>query len=352
MIKIKIPELDKHRNETTFRPYLNAKNELREIGIELVTGDSDSVDLFWLGQATYLDKKKRLDKNVNKVFELMSKYQRAILFDGADSHSLMGSYDMLRASRFHSNGQWIALLKNSLLSNIGEYKNTYPFGRSYWGAFGFRDYRCDDIDFIKNNIFLSGTNWLSTIPNGNNLFVENNKKIYDVSGLFSYPLESGEEFGDEHYRYYNTFRKPCYENLKQRKDISVKILENGVKLPPNEYYNVMKSSKIIVAPFGYGEIAPRDLEAAIFGSILIKPSMSHIQTEPNIYEEYVTYIPCKHDFTDLDSQIDYVLTNYNKFVYELPYNFLKKFKENYTNEKLAVYLHSLFSTKLSELFRV
>ena len=38
MIKIKLYELDKHRNECTFRPFLYAQNILREIGIEFTTG--------------------------------------------------------------------------------------------------------------------------------------------------------------------------------------------------------------------------------------------------------------------------------------------------------------------------
>ena len=40
MIKIKLYELEKHRNECTFRPFLYAQNSLREIGIEFTTGDS------------------------------------------------------------------------------------------------------------------------------------------------------------------------------------------------------------------------------------------------------------------------------------------------------------------------
>ena len=40
MIKVKLYELEKHRNECTFRPYIWASNVLRDIGIELTVGDS------------------------------------------------------------------------------------------------------------------------------------------------------------------------------------------------------------------------------------------------------------------------------------------------------------------------
>ena len=39
MIKIKLVELEKHRNETTFRPFIFAQNYLREIGIEFTNSD-------------------------------------------------------------------------------------------------------------------------------------------------------------------------------------------------------------------------------------------------------------------------------------------------------------------------
>ena len=52
MIKIKLLELDKHRNETTFRPFVFAQDYLREIGIEFTNGDS--YDYAWVAQALSL----------------------------------------------------------------------------------------------------------------------------------------------------------------------------------------------------------------------------------------------------------------------------------------------------------
>ena len=39
MIKIKLYELDKHRNETTFRPFIHPQDIFREVGIEFTTSD-------------------------------------------------------------------------------------------------------------------------------------------------------------------------------------------------------------------------------------------------------------------------------------------------------------------------
>ena len=60
MIKIKLYELDKHRNECTFRPYLYAQNVLKEIGIEFTTGDS--YDFAWIAQASFLNKRVSLEQ--------------------------------------------------------------------------------------------------------------------------------------------------------------------------------------------------------------------------------------------------------------------------------------------------
>jgi len=48
VIKIKLYELDKHRNETTFRPYLMAQDLFREVGIEFTQGDS--YDFAWIAK--------------------------------------------------------------------------------------------------------------------------------------------------------------------------------------------------------------------------------------------------------------------------------------------------------------
>ena len=45
MIKIKLLEPHIHRNETTFRPFLFAQNQLKEIGIEFANGDSYNLNI-------------------------------------------------------------------------------------------------------------------------------------------------------------------------------------------------------------------------------------------------------------------------------------------------------------------
>lgn len=341
MIKVKIYELERHRNETTFRPYLLAANVLREIGIDITTGDD--YDMAWVGQASIADKSLPLDRSVEMGIKFCQQITGPfIIFDGQDSHSLIGVIEILRKVKP------LLLLKNTLLANFDMYKELRFNGRWYWpGTHEDFMYSVQDIDDYKSQIVLSGTNWLSTVPI--RMFeYRDSKKQHDVAALFGYDLEKGNEHGQDHYIHYNRHRKPCVDVLTQIRGIDIQMIRDGKKLPPNEYYERMYNSKIIVAPFGYGEIAPRDVEAAAFGCVLIKPDMSHIQTVPNIYDSG-TYVACKHDYSDLAEKIDMVLSNYAHYQEMMVTNMRSKFLSLYTPQNIASYMHNLFITKLSNI---
>jgi hypothetical protein len=74
-----------------------------------------------------------------------------------------------------------------------------------------------------------------------------------------------------------------------------------------EYYQELLSSKICVSPFGYGEICWRDFEAVLCRCLLIKPDMAHLQTTPNIFIPYESYVPVKWDYSDLEEKCIYYL---------------------------------------------
>ena len=119
-------------------------------------------------------------------------------------------------------------------------------------------------------------------------------------------------------------------------------LVNGQRIPQQEYYNKMYSSKIIMAPLGYGEMAPRDIESAMFGSVLMKPDVSYILSEPFIYEDDETYIAVNYDWSNLEEKIDYVLSNYKELQPHLVENMRKQFKKQYSHENLALHLYDTF----------
>ena len=333
MIKIKLYELDKHRNECTFRPYLWAQNTLKEIGIEFTQGDS--YDFAWVAQASFLDKKVSLEESVNTGLEFLSKITGDyMLLDGQDSTSLIGSYEVFKESNA------LLLLKNSLLKDKSLYKQGSVLGRHYWGP---GEYKLEDFDTYSNRIVLSGVNWLSTHWAGIDVqwYDYSTPKHYDLSAMFGYPTPLNYEHGFIQSEPYNNHRKPLIDII-EKTNHKIAKLDNGKRVSQQEYYQRTTNSKIILAPFGYGEMAPRDLEAAMFGSILIKPDMSYIDTNPNPYIDEETYIACKHDYSDLEEKIEDLLGNNEKCHYIIE-NSRKKFKELLTPENIALKVYDIFS---------
>lgn len=80
-------------------------------------------------------------------------------------------------------------------------------------------------------------------------------------------------------------------------------------VPQDRYYAELGDSKIVLSPFGWGEICFRDFEALCAGALLMKPDLSHMDTWPNIYIPYETYIPVSWDAEDIIEKADQYLSN-------------------------------------------
>jgi len=336
MIKIKLFEPDIHRNETTYRPYLLAQNYMKEVGIEFVY-DAVSYDFLLIGQASIINKKQSLKESVewglNKLKNITGDY---IIIDGQDSSSLIGTIDVFR--HVYNDKNCKLFLKTNYLKNKDLYKEYWNTGRIYWGNGG--KYNIPDIDNMLSKMKLCGYNWLSTIePKWMNY---DSNKLYDIWAYFQYPMGKivyeHEEIQSD---FYDEFRSGLHKKLNQL-DNKYKILKmkDGKRVSLNDYYQMMYDSKIVIAAFGYGEIAPRDIESAMFGNILFKNNMDHIETIPNIYNEN-TYISLNWNWIDLEEKINYIILNFHKlqqyYVENMKTIYLKE--NNFINR--TVYLYNL-----------
>ena len=331
MIKIKLLECHLHRNETTFRPFLSAQNLFRETGIEFT--DSEDYDFAWVGQASIIDKKKSLKESIDKGLKFISDITGDyMIIDGQDSTSLIGTIDVFRESNA------LLFLKNSYLKDFDLYKKGWANGRMYWGE---GDYSTPDIDELKPKMRLTGCNWLNTLQP--NWLDYNLDKKYDVSCMFGYPTkEPVYEHDVCQTDYYDPHRKNLFETLGDK--YKVAKLVNGQRIPQEEYYRNMYESKIIMAPLGYGEMAPRDIEATMFGSILIKPDLDYINSKPFLFEDGKTYVACKYDWSDLGEKVDYVLLNYEELQPYIVENMKKAFIEKSNKKNLVVHIHEIFQS--------
>lgn len=100
--------------------------------------------------------------------------------------------------------------------------------------------------------------------------------------------------------WYQAMRIEAEGALTQISDLAV-FKGEGVPLP--RFMAEMRHSKIGFSPFGYGEVCWRDYESVMAGAVLLKPDMSHIETSPDIFVAWETYVPLKWDLSDFDDTV-------------------------------------------------
>lgn len=87
-------------------------------------------------------------------------------------------------------------------------------------------------------------------------------------------------------------------------------MATGANVSKTRYWKELKSSKLSVSPFGWGEICYRDFETFISGAVLVKPVMSHIETFPDLFIADETYVPVHWNLSGLEGQLTEIINNY------------------------------------------
>ena len=122
MIKAKVLNPFKDRNEPTFRPLIFIRDMLyTDYSIELTT--DDDFDFMFVGMSDFFDKDKSLKESTEWGLENLNKVTEGgdyFLFDGQDSTSIMGSYEVFEQS------DAIYMFKNQLLQKRKDYDFPYP----------------------------------------------------------------------------------------------------------------------------------------------------------------------------------------------------------------------------------
>ena len=107
---------------------------------------------------------------------------------------------------------------------------------------------------------------------------------------------------------------PWYSGMRREADAAVRAL-NGVRTVRGtgvhhaQFLAEMRHSKVCLSPFGYGEVCWRDYEAVLTGAVLLKPDMSHIATDPDIFVPWETYAPVAWDLSDFPEVLHRLLAD-------------------------------------------
>jgi hypothetical protein len=329
MIKIKLTNWNKGRNESTFRPFLMYGHMFSEIGVQFVEGGS--YDIEFIGMADFIDKKIPLNASIDNGLKFLDNISgEYCLFDGSDSTSLMGAYEVFSQSKAKY------LFKN-VLTTQEQYKIPSAFNKWFFGSGSDLDLAYDIPDEIFQRIKLTG--WNLGYYNPNYLAFDTTKYIRDIDVCAIYQGYHMENY-DHNVRndlYYTAHRTSVWNTLDSR------FYVERDKRTYEEFINVMRHSLCTVSPYGMGEVCFRDFEIIQFGSVMIKPDMRLVNTYPNIYIPYETYIPCKTNWSDLNDKIDWVKTHHAE-CREIVNNSREIMKKSFTIENLLLYWYDILKT--------
>lgn len=331
MIKIKLTNWDKGRNQQTFRIFLMYANFFKQIGVQFV--QSGSYDIEFVGMSDFLDKKVSLEDSIKYGIEnLSNKEGDYCLFDGSDSTSLMASYEVFTQSK-------AKYLFKTALTTQEQYNKPSAFNKWFFGNGSDLDLNYDIPDNIFNNIKLSGWNH----GYHNQYFLDFTELVsdreVDICAVYQGVHPENRDHLVRNDTYYTNHRLQAWNVLKTSKDIHYEI----DRRPQDKFLNLISNSKCTLSPFGMGEVCFRDFEIIQHGSLLIKPDMNLVNTYPNIYIPYETYIPCKLDYSDLIEKIQWIKDN-PKQCNDIINNARDIVKKSYTVENLLIYWYNILLT--------
>lgn len=81
------------------------------------------------------------------------------------------------------------------------------------------------------------------------------------------------------------------------------------KISRIQYFRELCNSKVVMSPFGLGEITLKDFEVFLTGGLLLKPDMSHLNTWPDFYQDNETCIQHSLDLDDMKQKLKEYLTH-------------------------------------------
>ena len=333
MIKIKILNPYEDRNEPTFRPLLFVKDMLRDYSIELTI--SDDFDFLFVGMHDFIDKKRSLQESVDYGLNNLSKISGDyFLIDGSDSTSMMGAYEVFEQS------DAIYLLKNQKFRTREEYKTPYAFNKYFFGDGSDLDLSYDISSDMWERIKFTGFNLGYLLPHYRDFQQISQNKTTDVCAIFKAEHGYCEDHSVRNDLFYINHRKGLWNKLEPLKSKYDMITE---RLPFEEYVRNLWNSKLCLSPFGMGELCFRDFESMQYGTIILKPDQSKVDSYPNIMVEGETYIGCKFDWSDLEEKIDYTLSNFKELNEKINSNIRNAFIEKYSYENLCMYYYDMFN---------
>lgn len=97
----------------------------------------------------------------------------------------------------------------------------------------------------------------------------------------------------------------------QRRQMAAKLADRmpTEKLGRLSYLRELDRSKLVLSPFGLGEITLKDFEVFRAGALLVKPDMSHLETWPDLFRDGQTMVSHAWTLDDLPELLEQFLSD-------------------------------------------
>lgn len=103
-----------------------------------------------------------------------------------------------------------------------------------------------------------------------------------------------------------------YQRRKIRKLLGERVPAG--KLSRRAYLEEMRNARVVLSPFGFGEITLKDFEAFLCGALLFKPDMSHMETWPDLFRDGETMVSHHWDLSDFEEILDTALEDASRSI--------------------------------------
>jgi len=299
------------------RPLYKAKKLLRknQIIIEFFFNDVSShriyeCDCLFINSKVF---RSWWNDDKNGMFKWFSDCRRnvdkVIYFDTTDSSGTLQSQLLPYVDKY---------MKQFLLKNKEIYTRKLYGGRIF-SDYYHKNFGINDNKIISNDLLVPvhatelgklGVSWNSALSFGTNL-------QYRAKNLYHSRFTSPSDFRPTDITCRMSINH-SRETIKfQRELLAIKLKSIGIdvgRVNSKRYFKELQTSKIAISPFGWGEFAYRDFEIFKSGSLLFKPSMSHLYTWPDLYLQNETYVDFSWDLHDFEMKLDLILSEPEKFI--------------------------------------
>jgi len=326
--------LREYKSRSLLLPLIRFRQKLRQSGIyiEIFTSDSERLsncDAIIIEDRYYISGKKRRPelskKQINRIKQLRDEVDQLLWFDTQDGTKIQLPMVIPYVDKY---------CKKDILKDKNLYKKPLHDFRLFSDYYQSNFDRCHGTDEERivqatSKVDLSklaqywnlGYNIHTPAPD---LFWKllNNlpytlsgkfpwKKIMDWTRLWT-PVDADRPV-DISGRFSTTYALDGVEFHRKLMEKRLQHRFDSEAVNSLAYWRELQQSKVLLSPFGYGEVCLRDFEGFMSGCVVVKPNMDHIETWPPVYEANKTMVSVPWNMSDIEEQVDQILENYAEY---------------------------------------